>query len=303
MNPPILVLGYANADLVARVSHLPKDGERITAEQIDLFAGGMAANCACAAAQQGGKVIFFGSVADDPFGQFLIDDLERHKVDITQVERCAPRTTKSIILVSPSGERAIVSEPVTYNPVPLQQFLSAFEGTPGALYLDGYHLCTAEREVSLAKERGFTIYCDLDGAPDTYSQQEISSALAYVDIVQWNPSVAASVFPALESEAAELELMTYVGVLITTRGAQSVRVLERGNSELKKSPIQCAELPVPLVENIRDTTGAGDTFAGTFLHAYLKSRNVQQAVRIAVNAASEITRHPGARPTGTLRTW
>lgn len=294
MNPPILVLGYANADLVARVSYLPKDGERVTAEYIDLVPGGMAANCACAAARQGGQVIFFGSVADDPLGQFLLDDLTRHQVDVSFVNRQAPRTTKALILVSPGGERAIISEPVIYDPAPLRRFLQMFDAPPGALYLDGYHLGAANREAGMAKEKGFIVYCDLDGAPDTHSQHEMLRALTNVDIVQWNPGVASRIFPALPLEAAERELGTFVETVITTRGAESVRIFTRS--------AQHSELSVPVIEDVCDTTGAGDTFAGTFLSTYVSTGDRYQAARFAISAASEATRYAGARPVKAANT-
>ena len=80
---PLLMLGYVNVDLVARVPRLPVDGDRVTATAVDTHFGGMAANAACAAAQAGTRPIFFGSFGTDAFGPLAAADLASHGVDVT----------------------------------------------------------------------------------------------------------------------------------------------------------------------------------------------------------------------------
>ena len=50
---PIVVVGSANVDVLAAVDTIPQEGERVTAKAFTTQAGGMAANCACAAAAVG----------------------------------------------------------------------------------------------------------------------------------------------------------------------------------------------------------------------------------------------------------
>ena len=50
------------------------------------------------------------------------------------------------------------------------------------------------------------------------------------------------------------------------------------------------------VENVVDTTGAGDLFAAGFLAGYTKGRDLATCARLGALAAAEIIQHIGARP-------
>jgi ribokinase len=284
--PVNLVLGYANVDIIARMRSIPVEGERLTAERIDTDTGGMAANCACAAAFRGASIVFFGSVGNDAFAELLVRDFKRYGVNIDWLFRDVPRTTKALILVSLSGERAIISEQVGYEATPLRRFLGGFMGRAGIFYLDGYHLGVAADEVRWAKQIGFTTYCDLDGAPDTYAVDEILSLLKFIDIVQWNHKVAEQLFPGEGVVTASQQLATIVPILIHTAGSEAITVTT-------SEGLQAFE--VPRVDEVIDTTGAGDVFAGTFIHSYSSGKGVAEAVAEAVRIASRSTRYAGAR--------
>lgn len=282
---PILVLGYANVDVIARVDRLPGRDDRVTADQVLLVPGGMAANCACAAAALGGHVMFFGSVGQDSFGELVHADFERFGVK-TEWVTSTNRTTLAIISVTPNGDRSIISEPLQYIADELRQYLSAFSGHPGILYLDGYHLGVAAEEVRKAKQRGFTTFCDLDGALDTYSLELILQHLESTDIVLWNRKLSSTMFPDLAVGVACRQLLDIVPLVIHTHGGEDVLVFTRETSSRFKVPTQ---------DTVVDTTGAGDVFAGAFLSRHAQGYSLQQAIHGAVSAAAFSVRYPGAR--------
>lgn len=275
----ILVLGYANVDLVASVPHLPTSGERVTATVIEMFRGGMAANCACAASHLGSKVYFFGSIGKDIYGDFLIADFKKYGVNTEHVSTVS-KTTKALITVTPNGERSIISEPYEYKPENLREFLETSPQT-GLLYVDGYHLGTAKEELELAKAKGFTIYCDLDGAVDTYKKLEVLEYLDLVHIVQVTPNIAQS----LLGDNAATALLAYTSTLIQTNGAKDVELY---TLEQRKS------FPVPKTKVV-DTTGAGDIFAGSFLHFYETSGGLEASIQQAIEIAAKSVGIIGAR--------
>lgn len=310
---PALFVGYANLDLIASVPALPGDGDRVTARRIDSAFGGMAANAACAAARAGAPAVFFGAVGDDPFGRLVVADLEARGVDTRHVVRDAPATSKALILVGPGGERAIVSEPVGYDGAALRRFLQHHDGPPGVLYVDGYHLVAAHAELALARAHGFRVYCDLDGAPDASSAEEVWARVGVADVAQWNPKVAraltrfaapgsraepggASVGGAsggdtpgtarLDLEAADARLAAAVPVVLRTAGDRPVVVRAQGERSV---------VPVEAVADVRDTTGAGDTFAGTMVAALLRGTPLLAAVAQAIAASRALLRVTGAR--------
>jgi D-beta-D-heptose 7-phosphate kinase/D-beta-D-heptose 1-phosphate adenosyltransferase len=69
--------------------------------------------------------------------------------------------------------------------------------------------------------------------------------------------------------------------LIVTRGARGASVMHHG--------IEC---PAPNVE-VSDVTGAGDTFLAALTVEYLKTKDIAQAVKFAVDASAVTVQHLG----------
>lgn len=76
--------------------------------------------------------------------------------------------------------------------------------------------------------------------------------------------------------------------LVFKRGAEDVIILETADNTER----ECRVI-VPKVENIIDTTAAGDTFNAGYLAARLKGQNAEQAAQEANRCANVIIRHRG----------
>ncbi len=281
----LLALGYANVDVIASVARLPGDGDRITASGIEVHPGGMAANCACAAAQLGTPTYLLASVGRGGLAEVLLDDLGRRGVGTEHLHR-GEATTIAVITVTPDGQRSIISEPVNYDPEAVDAAIDTVEAKRKLFYVDGYHLGWATPQLERAKRAGFTIYADLDGAPDTYAPNDIVPALRLLDVVQWNEDVSEAMLPDLAADDRQAWLAQYAPAIVTTRSTGNVEVAVPGTVEL---------VPVAKVSDVIDTTGAGDIFAGAVLHGLARGESLSAAVARAVRVAGESVRHAGAR--------
>lgn len=281
----LYALGYANVDVIARVARLPRDGDRITSTGIEVHPGGMAANCACAAAQLGTPTQLLASIGRGGLAHVLMDDLEARGVGLRYLHR-GERTSLAVITVTPDGQRSIISEPVSFYADRVDEAMNQADGERSLLYVDGYHLGWAARQIARAKAAGFLVYCDLDGAPDTYAHSEVDDSLRDVDVAQWNPAIAAAWLPEHSEQERQAWLLERVGTVVTTRGADRVDVASRRGT---------VSFPVPRAEVVRDTTGAGDIFAGAMLHRLSLGDAPADAVPAAIAVAAESVRHPGAR--------
>ena len=281
----LYALGYANVDVIARVDRLPGDGDRVTSTGIDVHPGGMAANCACAAAQLGTPTQLLASVGRGGMANVLLDDLIARGVGMRYLHR-GERTTTAVITVTPDGQRSIISEPVEFHPDEVDAAIREADADRRLLYLDGYHLGKAERQLAGAKAAGFLVYCDLDGAPDTYQPEDVERALSHVDVAQWSPTIAAAWLPDLSEGQRSAWLAARVGTVVTTRGHEWVDVAADATT---------VTFPVAPVSDVRDTTGAGDIFAGAMLHRLALGDSPRSAVPHAIDVASLSVRHPGAR--------
>ena len=63
-----------------------------------------------------------------------------------------------------------------------------------------------------------------------------------------------------------------------------------------KTFVECEQ-----IENVVDTTGAGDLYAAGFLYGLLNGRSIGTCAIIGSLAAAEIISHYGARPETSLR--
>src|SRR5512145_2749165 len=116
MSPPfdVLVAGEINPDLILSGDVLPEFGQvEKTIDSYTLAIGSSSAIFACGAARLGLKVAFIGVCGDDIFGRFMLAEMQKRKVDVSNViVRSSGKTGISVIL-NRSADRAILTYPGT----------------------------------------------------------------------------------------------------------------------------------------------------------------------------------------------
>lgn len=279
MTGRLLVAGYLTIDLSARVERIPGFDERITASGITRSQGGMAANCACAAARHGSEVAFFGHAGTDALGDEAVAELEACGVDTNGVVRRDGGGSICLILVGPDGGRMIVSEPLVFDWTRFDAALA--EGAAG-FHVDGYRLAEALPRASAAQ--GLRTSIDLDGVDDP-TWADARAAAAAFSVVFLNRGIAAGLGGAPETVADEL-VRAGAEIVCVTLGADGVALASAGARAIR--------VPGVRVETV-DTTGAGDAFAGAFLHRVLGGAEPAGAAVFANEAAALSTTIEGAR--------
>ena len=104
----VLVLGDANVALVIPLSDrfpgapIPRDSA------LELHGGGTAANVAVALARLGVKTSFIGTIGDDGYGRWVINDFRHEGVDTGETYLVQDAFTSMVMaLIYPDGERSI----------------------------------------------------------------------------------------------------------------------------------------------------------------------------------------------------
>src|SRR6187455_166763 len=90
--------------LTSPISHLPRAGELVIADELPLSIGGNAANVSMNLARLGVRVGAVGCVGRDPFGQFAIDTLHGGGVDVRGVRVLDGVPTAATLIVNVKGE-------------------------------------------------------------------------------------------------------------------------------------------------------------------------------------------------------
>ncbi len=250
--------------------------------------GGSAANVAAAVAAAGGRARFLGRIGADHLGAALVAQLEAEGVEVA-VQR-EGRTGSIVVLVDPDGERTFLSDrgaAIDFD----GGDAASLEGA-SALHLPAYSLAggaLATASIRLAEAAGRL------GIPVSV---DASSTTLLAAILEGHPldggrfrglvdELGVAVLFANEAEAGLLELLErpLAGRLVVVKqGPAPTVVLQPGGPR--------AEVPALEVENVIDTTGAGDAFAAAFMLAWLEGSTPLEAAAAGNAYAAAVIASP-----------
>jgi ribokinase len=262
----LLVVGSANADLVARTPRLPAAGETVLGRDFTVGNGGKGANQAVAAARLGLRVRLAAAVGKDAYGDQLLAALAAEHVDVSAVQRSTAPTGVALIVVDDQGENTIVVAPganatLGLDDVDLQE--------PDAV------LCQLEIPLEVVEEaarlaRG--LFC-LNASP----MADLPTALIdRCDLVVVNESEYDAAPPALRRSR----------LLALTLGPDGAVLLRRGT--------EVARSASPAVDDV-DSTGAGDAFAAALVHGLVTEVPAEAALQRACRAGALAVSRLGAQ--------
>lgn len=283
----IAVIGSINMDLTAQAERLPGKGETVSATGLQYVPGGKGANQAVAAARMGGDVAMFGCVGDDAFADRLIENLGQNGVDTTYIRRVAGVSSGIAMITVAENDNCIVVVPGANHcvtPAYLDEVKDAVLSADILILQNEIPLDTVAYAMELGRQAGkLVIYNPAPAAPVP------EDILEKADYITPNEHEAALLFP----DAGELPglLERCGGKLIVTLGKNGAAAWEAG------TVLRILARPA----EVRDTTGAGDTFNGAFACALSKGYPLEKALLLANVAASLSTEQAGAQ--GGMPTW
>ena len=266
------------------------------------MSGGSAANTVTGVASFGGKAAYVGKVSDDELGRVFGHDLRAVGVQFRPgtLETDTP-TGRCIIVVTPDAQRTMN----TYLGVSsLLQPSDVDEATVAAgqvLYMEGYlydrpaakdafrHAAAIAhangRKVSLTLSDSFCVDRHRDDFGGLVSDE--------VDILFGNEDELLALYQVSSLDQAVAAVRRDCQLAVITLGAKGCIVV---------SPDGVVSAPAEPVEQVLDTTGAGDLFAAGFLYGFTRERSLAECAKLGAVAAAEVISHVGPRPLVELRT-
>ncbi len=311
----VLGLGNAIVDVISRADddfliaqELRKGGmtliDEARAEQLyaamgpaTIISGGSAANTIIGLASLGGRGAFIGKVKADELGHQFAHDIRAAKVGFsTPPAADGTASARCLIVVTPDGQRTMSTFLGACQDLTEADVDESLVKDSAVTYLEGYLwdppaakaafvkaskiARAAGREVALSLSDSFCV----DRYRDEFLGLIRSGA---VQIVFANESELHSLYQTSDFDTA-LDLLKRENILgVVTRSEQGC-VVAKGDAI-----INAAAFPV---EEVIDTTGAGDLFAAGFLAGYTKGRDLVTCAKLGALAAAEIIQHLGARP-------
>lgn len=227
--------------------------------------GGGGANTAIALAAAGHRVTLLAAVGQDAAGEGLVAELAAAGVETEHVVRLPRATTRSLILVDPSGERTVVNVARCEQEEPPRRLLE--------LPADAIYVRTRRLDVSplLAARAAATLVVAHVPPAQPGSRPAQVLVTSRSDLT---PARVANPL-ALGRRVAGQGLRW----MVVTAGAGGVRAVSATES------LTAAARAVQTV----DTTGAGDAFAAGLVHGLVSHLPMSETLALAVRLGTEAT--------------
>lgn len=267
----IIVIGSASTDFVVKTEKRPKKGETLIGQDFQTTFGGKGANQAVAAVRLGANVKMIGAVGEDLYGNEIIANLAKEKIDVTNVERVTHLGTGSAHITLSEGDNSIVVIPGANNAVNekmIKPLLSTLNKDDFVILQQEIPSQTVEVIIDYCFDHD--IQTILNPAP---ARQIAEKTIEKVTYLTPNEHEFDLLFP---NQTLESGLAMYPNKLLVTLGSKGV-TYHNGQEQLIISGYQVKPM---------DTTGAGDTFNGAFVVGLMNQLSIKESIRFGNLAAS-----------------
>jgi len=316
----VVAIGNAIVDVIARADDALITSEGLTKGSMRLIdaeeaerlygamgpaiemSGGSAANTLAGMAVLGQRCSFIGQVADDQLGYVFTHDLRALGVayETPPLTEGAP-TARCLILVTPDGQRTMNTFLGASHLLEQAMIDEAWIADSEILYLEGYlwdpelSRAAMRRAIDVSRAAGRKVAFTLSDAfiIDRHGADfRALIAEGLFDILFANEVEICALAETDDFEAAVASVAAQVPLLVVTRGAQGAIALSGGvRTEVGAEPI----------DEVVDTTGAGDLFAAGFLSGHAEGRSMTDCLTMGAVCAREIIAQVGPRAQTDLK--
>jgi len=280
----IAVVGSAMMDLTAYADVLPEAGQTLAGQLFTTGFGGKGANQAVMAAHCGAEVHFIGKLGNDVFGTAIADNFVKVGIHSQYVDRSQTPNGVAHIWVDGQGENRIIIIPGANHEIEVARAVEAISSIADLQIVVAQ--CEIKQEVTVAafraaKARGCTTI--LNPAPF----QQLSTEL--LDLTDWlipNETEFRELHGSLPSNDQILKSFRPGKNSIVTLGSEgAVYISPQGELHRVSAPKVTAV----------DTTGAGDSFVGSFAFSLASGKDPVAAMSFGIKVASLSVTRKGAQ--------
>ena len=277
----LLDFGSLNIDHTYQLPHLVRPGETLASDSYHKSEGGKGFNQAVALAKAGQEVYLAGAIGQD--GLFLRDYLQELGVHTEHLCVLDAPTGHAMIQLDKEGQNCIILFGGTNGMITeamIDEVLADF-GAGDYLLLQN-EISHVDSIICAAHAKGMHIILN----PSPMSPELLTWPLELVEWFILNEIEGADITgKTLPEEMLDELLRRYPAChVVLTLG-------ERGS--IYADAAQRIDQSIVTAHTV-DTTAAGDTFTGYFIHALLQGEAIQQALKTAACASAITVSRPGA---------
>ncbi len=305
----ILGIGNAIVDVICKVdnkfisqNNLIKSTMKLVNEEefkkllshlkiVETVSGGSVANSIVGLSQLGNKVGFIGKISDDKLGIKYEEGLKKENVKFFYSKKKEVTATGTcLILITPDSERTMVTFLGTAGKISTNDIDVNAVKKSEILFLEGYLWDEGEPKKAFEKaiDKANKVAMSLS---DLFCVERHKSH--FLDLVKNKLDITF----ANEQEIMSLIKGTNINDVINfAKEVKKLIIVTRGEKGAiainKDEVVECA---AKKNLEIKDLTGAGDLFAGGFLHGYVNGKSLKECLDKGTEMSSKVIQIIGAR--------
>lgn len=289
----ITILGTIVFDIfIPNVKNYPRSGQAIEIESFPIFTGGCGANTSIILARLGINVSLIGAVGNDLFGKYVINYLNECKVNIDLVRISKNKNTStSILLINDKNERSYFHSVGANSEIQVSNKDLKVITKSKIFHIGGVNLLPSldgkPMSEILKKAKSKNVVTSIDLAWDTKNRwmKNLYPSIPFIDILMCNQDELKALTGEKKLNRA-IKLLHQLGVKIVV-----VKLAEKGSLVSKNFLIE--RVP-PFEVKAKDSTGAGDAFAGGFLYGLISGKSLYESALIGNYFGAIVTQDYGS---------
>ncbi len=291
----VAVVGELNPDLILTGDVIPEFGQvEKLVDQAKLTIGSSSAIFACGAARLGLRVAFIGKVGRDVLGEFMRQSLVDYGIDTQGIVEDPEIPTGITVILSKGEDRAILTYPGTiptlkYSDIDQKILLQARHLHLASYFIQEGLISDIPRLFVEAHRAGLSVSLDTNYDPRG-RWEGVDELLPAVDLFLPNKTEIINISGTNSLDDAISKIsnrVMHLGVKLGGEGAISFNKSKKYRTE-------------PLLVNVVDTVGAGDSFDAGFVYGFLAGWDPERTLSLANICGGLSTRQAGgtaAQPT------
>lgn len=310
VNFDVICIGAALIDMVARVERHPKEDDEVFVSDLKILSGGAAANTAYACAKLGLRSAFLGKIGDnDIFGRKIIQDFKEVNVNTSLLKFTKKYGTGSAyVALNQAADRRIYAHSGAANYLTKEDINDEELSSTKAIFLSSLkNLEPFIKAANIGKKNDIPVVLNPGMLIIDQGLDIIIHLLEKVDILILSQNEFQSLFNLksiiLKKELIQQEIKSLfalkIKVIIITLGKRGALIYTENESEL---------ISQIAIEQVVDTTGAGDAFSAGFIYGFVqtlsfKFNELKEHVKLGNYVAGKCIQKLGARngiPSGKL---
>ena len=257
----------------------------------ETVSGGSVANSIVGLSQLGDKVGFIGKISDDDLGNKYEEGLKKENVQFfySKKKESIPTGT-CLILITPDSERTMITFLGTAGKINENDIDANAVKNSEILFLEGYLWDEGEPKKAFEKAINNSNKVAMSLSDLFCVERHKSHFLELVknklDITFANEQEIMSLIDTKEFDDVINFAKETNKLIIITRGDKGAIAIN--NSEI----VECS---AKKNLQLKDLTGAGDLFAGGFLHGFINEKSIKESLETGTEMSSKVIQIIGAR--------